>query len=99
MSDSRTTSLDLSTISDPDVRRALRAIHGEMCDTLKQQQMELDALLEMIIEKNHGSLGEFKRHMVRLMQNSSRGDRIHEVIAAAAAAPSHAPPPGARSPQ
>lgn len=94
MSDTHPPTIDLSTVSDPDVRRALRAIYQEMHETVKQQQLEIDALLEMVIEKNHASIGEFKRHLTRLMQNSSRGDRIHDAIAAAAHAPGQAPPPG-----
>lgn len=96
MSDTHPPTIDLSTVSDPDVRRALRAIYQEMHETVRQQQLEIDALLEMMIEKNHGSIGEFKRHLVRLMQNSSRGERIHEALAAAQK-PGQAPPPGSKS--
>lgn len=97
MSDAKAPTVDLSTIPDPDVRRALRAIYQELRETIKQQQLEIDALLEMVIEKNHASIGEYKRHLVRLMQNASRGDRIHEAIAAAAHVPAQAPPPGVKS--
>jgi hypothetical protein len=99
MSHSRPATVDLTTVSDPDVRRALRAIHQEMREALSQQQLEIDALLEMVMEKNHASLSEFKRHMVRLMQNEARGDRIHEMILAAAATPrpGKAPNPGSKT--
>lgn len=98
MSDSRPSSVDFTSIADPDVRRALRAMYQEMKETLNRQQVEIDALLEMMIDKNHASLSDFKRHMVRLLQNTSRGDRIHDAIAAAAQTiAAQAPAPGAKA--
>lgn len=79
----RVEAIDLSGIPDPDVRRALRAIHKELNATMDRQQMQIEALLEMMIEKHVGSLGEFKRHLMRRPNEASRGGRIHEAIAEA----------------
>jgi hypothetical protein len=75
-------SFDVSGIPDPDVRRVLRAMHTEFAETLARQQMEIQALLEMMIEKHVGSMGEFKRHLMKLQQGTSRSERIQTQIAA-----------------
>jgi hypothetical protein len=75
--------LDLTMIGDPDVRRALRAIHQQMTQTLDQQQMEIQALLEMMLEKHVGSIGEFRRQIQKLQTGAERATRIHEQMAAA----------------
>jgi hypothetical protein len=88
---------DLTSVADPDVRRALRAMQAQISTILERQQREIDALLEMMMEHHMGSISEFKRHFVRLQQNVARGARIHDAIFAAPAAPRvPAPMPGAR---
>lgn len=87
------TPVDVSTIPDPDVRRAFRAVvqlNQQLGQRVHQQQQEIEALLQMMIEKHVGSVGEFKRHMLRLQTADARSERIHGQIAgtAAAAAPS-----------
>jgi hypothetical protein len=78
---------DLSQIDDPAVRRALKTLHTQMTASLYRQQLEIDALLELMLEKHIGSIGEFKRQLVRLQQDRSRSQRIHTAIAAAQAQP------------
>lgn len=97
---SNPTGPDLTSVSDPDVRRAMRAMHQQFQDVISRQQMEIDALLEMIMEKHMGSLGEFKRHLMRLQQNGSRSERIHMAVESAAhpASPHPVAAPGARTP-
>ena len=75
--------VDVSTISDPDVRRVIRQVvvlNQQLSAQIKQQQNEIEALLQMMIEKHVGSLGEFKRHMLKLQQGGARSERIHEQI-------------------
>ena len=85
---------DLSRIADPEVRRALRAIQQEVSVGLQRHQLEIDALLEMMMEKHVGTLGEFKRHLTTLQQNTQRTARIHDALAAATGgAPSPSTPP------
>jgi hypothetical protein len=52
---------------------------------LRQQQQEIEALLQMMCEKHIASVGEFKRHMLKLQQGDARGERIHDQITATAA--------------
>jgi hypothetical protein len=91
MADTGTQSqVDVSTIPDPDVRRALRAmvqLNHQLGTRLQQQQQEIEALLQMMCEKHVGSVGEFKRHMHRLQTADARSERIHDQIATATAAP------------
>lgn len=84
--------LDLTYVADSDVRRALRSMHQNLMAAIAKQQLEIDAMLEMIMEKHMGTLGEFKRHLVRLQQNGARGDRIHTAVESASHVPP-APPP------
>ena len=58
----------LSSVPDPDVRRALRAMYHDLHQTIEKHQIEIQALLEMMLEKHVGSIGEYKRHLTRLQQ-------------------------------
>ena len=81
--------LDLSRIDDPETRRAIRAVHQQLTDTISRQQMEIEALVEVLIEKHMTSIGEFRRHMMRVSQKDARGMRLHDQLMAPS--PSHAP--------
>jgi hypothetical protein len=75
--------VDVSTITDPDVRRAFRMVvqqNQQLTARMHQQQQEIEALLQMMIEKHVGSLGEFKRLMLRLQAGDARGERIHSMM-------------------
>lgn len=73
-------SLDLSLVADPDVRRALKIFHQQMTETIARQQMEIDALVETLLEKHITSMGEFKRIVAKLQQDTSRANRLHGAI-------------------
>ena len=80
--------IDVSTIVDPDIRRAFRGmlqINQQLSTRINQQQQEIEALLQMMIEKHVGSVGEFKRHMLKMASGDARGERIHGQIAGASA--------------
>lgn len=67
----------IASVPDPDVRRALRAIYHDLHQTIQHQQVEIQALLEMMLEKHVGSVGEYKRHLTRLHQGGvPRSERI-----------------------
>ena len=89
MSDSGTLpQVDVSTITDPDVRRAMRSllqVNQAMSTRIHQQQQEIEALLQMMVEKHVGSIGEFKRHMIKLQGADPRSERLHGQIAGHAA--------------
>src|SRR3954462_11648158 len=82
-------SLDLSRVDDPETRRAIRAVHQSMAETMARQQMEIEALVEVLMEKHLTSIGEFRRHMQKLAQKDARGTRLHDQLMTPAAA--HAP--------
>ena len=83
--------LDLTRIDDPETRRAIRAVHQQLTETISRQQMEIEALVEVLMEKHMTSIGEFRRHMMRVSQKDARGTRLHDQLMAPA--PSHAPAP------
>jgi TolA-binding protein len=79
-------SVDVSTITDPDIRRVVRQVvqlNQQLSAQIRQQQNEIEALLQMMIEKHVGSIGEFKRHMLKLQQGGARNERLHEQITSA----------------
>ena len=80
--------VDVSMITDPDVRRAMRSllqVNQAMSTRIQQQQQEIEALLQMMVEKHVGSIGEFKRHMIKLQSADPRSERLHGQIAGHAA--------------
>jgi hypothetical protein len=80
-------SVDVSTITDPDIRRVVRQVvqlNQQLSAQIRQQQNEIEALLQMMMEKHIGSIGEFKRHLLKLQQGGARSERIHEQIAGVA---------------
>src|SRR4051812_7447852 len=81
--------LDLSRVDDPETRRAIRAVHQQLTDTISRQQMEIEALVEVLMEKHMTSIGEFRRHMMKVSQKDARGMRLHDQLMAPS--PSHAP--------
>jgi len=73
--------VDFSSIPDPDVRRALRAMYQELSSTVQRQEIEIQAILEMMLEKHVGSIGEYKRHLNKLQQpGAGRSARIHDQV-------------------
>ena len=71
---------DISRVEDPEVRRLLRAMQAEVASKTAHMQLELDAFLEVLIDKHITSLSEFKREIARLGQNHLKTDRMHEAI-------------------
>ena len=73
----------IANVPDPDVRRALRAMYQDLQQTIQHHQLEIQALLELMLEKHVGSISEYKRHLTRLQQGGTpRSERIQGQIAA-----------------
>ena len=75
--------VDVSTISDPDIRRAFRMMvqqNQQLTARMHQQQQEIESLLQMLLEKHVGSVSEFKRHMLKLQAGDARSERLHSMI-------------------
>jgi hypothetical protein len=47
---------------------------------MHQQQQEIEALLQLMLEKHVGSVSEFKRHMLKLQSGDARSERLHSMI-------------------
>lgn len=90
MSEATHSSVDVSSVSDPDVRRVLRAMHQEYTTALAHQRAEIDAILEVLLEKHVTSVGELRRQVAKLQQQAaqagqtgagvSRSGRLHDAI-------------------
>ncbi len=91
MSDTSVLAAEIALIDDPHARRALRALHQEMCQAIRAQQLHIEALLDMLTDKHASTLVDFKRALLRLQQHGERAQRIEEAIATPQA-PSPQPP-------
>lgn len=79
-----TLNVDLTRIENAEVRRALRQLIMQLQETITQQQVEIEALLEMMLDKHLSSVSEFKRHVQLIRQRTSeRADRLHSQVAQA----------------
>lgn len=94
MADAVQPTVDVSTIPDPDVRRVLRHIQQDYQTQLAHQRAEIDAILEVLLEKHLTSVGELKRHVMKgqqqQQQQGSRSGRLHDALWG-----NGTPPPGA----
>jgi hypothetical protein len=85
---SRNAGFNLSSIQEPGLRRALRSVFDEMTATMNRQQMQIDALIEIVLDKHLTSMGELRRQLVRCQQEHTRSQRLHEALGLALNAPS-----------
>ncbi len=69
--------LDLARIDDPEVRRALRALQTEFAGKLTQMQVQVDAMVQLLVDKHIGTLGEFRREVAKLQQDHGKLERLH----------------------
>ena len=69
--------LDLARIDDPEVRRALRSLQAEFAGKIAQMQLQVDAMVQLLVDKHIGSLGEFRREVAKLQQDHGKLDRLH----------------------
>ena len=87
--------VDVSSITDPDIRRAIRAVvqmNQHLTAQVHQHQQEIESLLQMMVEKHIGSVGEFKRHMLKMQTADPRSERLHGQIAGQAPHATHSAP-------
>ena len=87
--------VDLTRIENAETRRALRALTQQMQQIIDSQQVEIDALLEMLLEKHIGSAGEFKHHAQKLAERIAERQRLHAIVAVAAHTPARTADPAA----
>ena len=74
--------VDLTRIENAEVRRAVRQLTQQVQEIISQQQIEIEALLQLMLDKNVSSISEFRRHVQRMAQRASeRNDRVHSQIA------------------
>lgn len=70
--------VDLTRIENAEVRRAVRQLVQQLQETIARQQVEIEALLELMLEKHIASLSEFRRQVQRVSQHATeRNERVH----------------------
>lgn len=82
MPQNQTISVDLSRIDNAEVRRAVRQLVVQLQETILHQQIQIEALLELVTEKHVASLSEFRRAVQQLTdRRTERLGRIHSEVA------------------
>jgi len=78
-----TLNVDLTRIENAEVRRAIRQLIQQLQEVITQQQVQIEALVEMTVDKHIWSLSEYRRYVQKLSQNLITG-RAHAAAAQAA---------------
>lgn len=72
---------EISQIRDPEARRAVRAIYRALQDSVERQQLEIEALVQIMLEKRVMSMSEYKLHLSKMQQGrGAREERIHDEL-------------------
>ena len=72
---------EIADVADPDARRAIRAVYHQLHAIIDRQQIEIEALLELLFEKRVGSMSEYRIHLGRIQQPGyTRHEKIHELL-------------------
>ncbi len=73
-----TLNVDLSRIDNPEIRRAIRQMIQQLQEIISQQQIQLEALVEMTVDKHVWSQSEYRRYVQKIAQTATgRADRPH----------------------
>jgi hypothetical protein len=72
---------EIADVTDPDARRAIRAVYRHLQAVIDRQQIEIEALLELLFDKRVGSISEYRIHLGRIQQPGYvRHEKIHELL-------------------
>lgn len=75
-----TLNVDLTRIENPEIRRAIRQLVQQLQEIISQQQIQIEALVEMTVDKHVWSQSEYRHYVQRIAQNATgRPDRFHAV--------------------
>lgn len=73
-----TLNVDLTRIENAEVRRAIRQLIQQLQEIIVQQQLQIEALVEMTVDKHVWSMSEYRRYLQKLSQTAAvRPDRMH----------------------
>lgn len=84
-------SLDVTRIENAEVRRVLRSLAQQTEAAIRQQQIEIEAILELILSKHLASACEYKIVLQKVSQHAT--DRAERVLAELAHAIKDSAPP------
>lgn len=73
-----TLNVDLTRIENPEIRRAIRHLIQQLQEIISQQQVQIEALVEMTVDKHVWSQSEYRRYVQKITQSATgRADRPH----------------------
>jgi hypothetical protein len=76
-----TLSVDLSRIENPEIRRTLRQLIQQLQEIISQQQIQIEALVEMTVDKHVWSQSEYRHYVQRIAQSATgRSDRVQTAM-------------------
>ena len=75
-----TLNVDLTRIENPEIRRAIRHLIQQLQEIISQQQVQIEALVEMTVDKHVWSQSEYRRYVQKISQSATgRPERPHTV--------------------
>ncbi len=66
-----TLNVDLSRIESPEIRRAIRQLIQQLQEIISQQQIQIEALVEMTVDKHVWSQSEYRRYVQKIAQTAT----------------------------
>ncbi len=75
--------IDLSNVEPAETRRAVRQVLQMLNARLEEQQTEIEALIEMLVDRHVVSVGELKSYIRRMQQRDDKAARLHSVMSQA----------------
>ena len=73
-----TLNVDLSRIESPEIRRSIRQLIQQLQEIISQQQIQIEALVEMTVDKHVWSQSEYRRYVQKIAQTATgRTERPH----------------------
>lgn len=79
--------IDLSNVEPAETRRALRQVLQMLSARLEEQQMEIESLIELLVDRHVVSVGELKSYIRRMQQRDDKAARLHSVMTQAVHSP------------
>jgi hypothetical protein len=78
-----TAGIDLSNVEPAETRRAIRQVMQMLGARLEEQQTEIEALLELLVDRHVLSMGELKSALRRVQQRDDKAARFRSALAQA----------------
>lgn len=75
--------IDLSHVEPAETRRALRQLVQMLTARIEEQQTQIEALVELLVDRHVMSVGELKSALRRMQSRDDKAARVHSVLQSA----------------